>query len=175
MGEIRMTTTVNQETSEKETQQQEIPKKPRSLSNLIVRFLTGMLGFPLVIILILWGGLPFMIAVGLLAILGTAEFYFIERSKGLQNNAIMGIAAAIAVLISFQWRDPRIWQAAIVISVLLTFAIEFVRSREWKRSLLRVATTLGGSFYVTFPFAFLIAIRQIEPFGIHWIVAIIAR
>jgi phosphatidate cytidylyltransferase len=169
-----MTTTVNPETSQQETPPQETAKKPRSLSNLIVRFVTGMFGFPLVIVLILWGGWVFTIAVGLLAILATVEFYFMERTKGLHNNALIGIAAAIAILLSFHWCDYRLWQAAIVISTLLTFTIEFARGWNWRHSLMRVVTTLGGSFYVAFPFAFLIAIRQIEPFGIHWIAAIIA-
>ena len=164
-----MTTTVNHDS----VPQDETPKKPRSLSNLIVRFTTGMVILPLIVILILWGGLPFTVVIGLLTILGTAEFYFMERMKGLQNNAIIGISAAIAVLISFHTREYWLWQVAIVISVLLTFAIEFARSREWQRSLWRVWTTLGGSLYIAFPFAFLIAIRQIEPFGIHWIFTIL--
>ena len=166
-----MTTTVSHDTVQHDTP--ETPKKPRSLSNLIVRFITGMVILPLIVILTLWGGWPFTIVISLLAILGTAEFYFMERIKGLQNNAIIGIAAAIAVLLSFHWREYWLWQVTVLISIILTFAIEFGRSREWQRSLWRVVTTLGGSLYIAFPFAFLIAIRQIEPFGIHWIFTIL--
>jgi phosphatidate cytidylyltransferase len=96
-----------------------------------------------------------------------------ERQRGLQNNALIGIAVAVLVLLAFHWREARLWQGALLISPLLTFAIEFGRSREWQRSLLRVATTLGGSLYIAFPFAFLIAIRQIHPPGIHWVCAVI--
>lgn len=168
-----MTTTVNQDIPEQETPKEDAAKKPRSLSNLIVRFLTGMIGLPMIFILVLWGGWPYTIAAGLLALLGTAEFYFMERTKGLQNNAIIGIAAAIAVLFSFHWREPRLWQGAVVISVILTFTLEFVRSRQWQHSLIRVVTTLGGSLYIAFPLAFAIAIRQVEPFGIHWVAALL--
>ncbi|MDQ7024003.1 MAG: phosphatidate cytidylyltransferase [Anaerolineae bacterium] len=168
-----MTTTVNQDTSEQEKPENEAPKKPRSISNLILRLMTGLIGLPLIVFLIFWGGWLYTIMASLLAILGTAEFYFMERTKGRQNNAIIGIAAAIAVLLSFHWREPRLWQAAVVISVILTFTLEFVRSGQGQHSFIRTVTTLGGSLYIAFPLAFVIAIRQVEPFGIHWVAAIL--
>jgi phosphatidate cytidylyltransferase len=159
-----------------ESQQTTTPattRPKRSMSNLALRVITGLVLMPLVFILLLWGGLPLTVGVGFLMGIAVLEFYFMEVQRGLQNNALIGIVAALAVLTAFHTRQPWLWQVAVVVTVLLTFVIEFTRGRVLKDSLWRIWTTIGGIFYLAFPFSFLIAIRQVEPFGIHWVFAVI--
>lgn len=158
---------------ELETSVQSAVRPKRSLSNLALRVLTGIILLPLVVILLLWGGLPLTVGVGILMVIAVLEFYFMEKQRGLQNNALLGVGAALAVLVAFHTRQPILWQIAVAVTVLVTFAIEFSRGRVLKDSIWRIGTTLGGIFYLAFPFSFLVAIRQVEPFGIHWVFAVI--
>jgi phosphatidate cytidylyltransferase len=148
------------------------PKK-RSLSNLFVRFITGIVVIPIIFIIVLVAGWPFTAAVGFLMFVGILEFYFMERGRGLQNNGIMGALAAIAVLLSAHFNEPLYWQIAVLVIIVTTFILEFARGRIFKDSFSRIATTVGGIFYIAFPSAFLISIRQVEPHGLHWIFAVI--
>ncbi len=162
------------------TNQQTRPKspnnaenEPRCFSNLVVRLLTGMTLLPVIIGLILFGRWPFALVVGALVGIGTLEFYFMEKERGMQNNVAMGLLTAALVMIAFYINEPRLWQIALILCAVLTFLIEYVRSRNLPGSLLRVGTTLGGLFYIAFPGAFIISIRESAPMGIHWVFVIV--
>jgi phosphatidate cytidylyltransferase len=168
-----MTTTSESSPIETSSSPENNPPKKRSLSNLFVRFITGMVILPFVIIIVWLAGWPFTIAIGILMFIGILEFYFMERRRGLQNNGIIGVLAAIAVLLSAHWNIPLLWQIAVLVTIITTFILEFARGRIFKNSFSRIATTVGGIFYIAFPSAFLIAIRNVNPNGLHWLFAVI--
>lgn len=145
----------------------------RSVSNLIVRFMTGIVLLPIIVIAILWGGLPFAMPILFLAVLGAIEFYFMERHRGLYNYAFIGVIAAVTIVFAFHWRSAWWWQFAVVMSCFFAFALEFLRTWRLRVSLQRMLLMLGGLVYVAFPLSFFIALRQVEPFGIHWAFALI--
>lgn len=147
-------------------------KKPRSLSNLLVRFITGMIVIPFMIIMVFLGGWFTTVPLMFLMLIGILEFYFMERRKGLQNNAVIGVVAGIMVMVSFHYQNAFLWEIAVVGTILITFAIEFGRGRVFKDSVFRIGTTVGGIFYIAFPVAFLVAIRASEG-GYHWFFAYI--
>lgn len=171
MSDKSMSTASNPETTENlEPSETTEPKKRRSLPNTILRLVTGLTLLPIVIIVARLGGWSLTFVIGFLMFNGILEFYFMERKRGLQNNAIIGIVAALMVLLSFHYRKPVLWQSAVVLTILITFAIEFARGRIFKDSIWRIATTVAGIFYIAFPLAFLLAIRQ-APWGFHWFFA----
>ncbi len=146
-------------------------KQPRKLSNLLVRFFTGMVLLPIILLLIFLGGWFLTIALGILMLFGILEFYFMEKRRGAQNNALLGVISAIMVMLAFQLREPLLWQGAVVATIMITFIVEFGR-RDFKESVQRIATTIGGIFYIAFPMAFLVAIRAGDS-GLHWFFAYI--
>jgi phosphatidate cytidylyltransferase len=160
-------------TREQTRQSDDTPGTRSRYSNLFVRAVTGMVLLPVIVGLIILGGWPFALMVGILVGIGTLEFYFMEKRRGLQNNVAIGLIASTLVLVSFFINDPRLWQIALALSALLTFTIEYARSRALSDSLMRVATTLGGLFYIAFPGAFLLAMRSSAPMGIHWVFVVI--
>jgi len=143
------------------------------IPNVFLRLLTGLTMIPLVIVLILFGGWVFALAVAFLVVVGTLEFYFMERHRGLHNNVVIGFVTAAAVLLAFILESALLWELAVLLASLIIFAAEYFRSRQVQTSLVRVVTTLGGVFYIAFPGAFMIAIRGVQPFGIHWVFAIL--
>ncbi|MEO1164124.1 MAG: phosphatidate cytidylyltransferase, partial [Chloroflexota bacterium] len=95
-----------------------------------------------------------------------------ERKRGAQNNALLGVTAASLVLAAFHFEQPILWQIAVVGTVIITFAIEYGRSKDLSDSLQRILTTIAGIFYIAFPMAFLVAIRAGDS-GLHWFFAFI--
>lgn len=167
-----MTTVSNPENLKPQSEEQESQKKPRSLSNLLVRFITGMVILPIVIIVVFLGGWFLTVTLGILMLFGILEFYFMEKSRGLQNNAITGVIACVMVMLSFHYQQALLWQMAVIGIILITFAIEFGRGRIFKDSVFRIMTTVGGIFYVAFPMAFLVGIRA-GGSGVHWFFAFV--
>lgn len=149
------------------------PTKTRRLSELWVRVLTTVFIVPLAFLLAFLGGWLYALALAFFAGIGVVEFYYMEMNRNQQSNLLIGLLAAGAILLSFQLRAPLLWQMTILLAPLLTFGVEVLRERNLRRSLWRVVTTMGGIFYVAFPFAFLIAIRQIQPYGLHWLFVVI--
>lgn len=145
-------------------------KKPRRMSNLILRLITGLVLLPIIIIVVRLGRWPLTIVLGFLMFNGILEFYFMERRRGLQNNVIIGMIAALMILLAFHYQIAILWQLAVIFTIVITFAIEFARGREFKPSVWRIATTVFGIFYVAFPLGFFIAIRQTD-WGFHWFFA----
>lgn len=145
------------------------PKK-RSLSNLLVRFLTGIVVLPFIVIVIFLGGWFLTAPLMFLMLMGVLEFYFMEKRYGLQNNAIIGVIAAALVMLAFHYQMPILWQSALIGTAILTFIIEFGRGGILKDSLYRVMTSVGGICYIAFPMSFLVAIRAGEG-GLHWFFA----
>lgn len=141
-------------------------KSSRRPSNLVVRLLTGLVLLPIVILVYLYGRLPFALFIAVLVGLATLEFYFMEKRRGIQNNVVLGSLAAAATLVAFYIGEAWLWQGAWVLCGVLTFLIEYVRGRDLRDSLVRVLTTLGGLLYIALPGACYIAIRQ--GAGIHW-------
>lgn len=61
-----MTTVSNPENLKPQSEEQESQKKPRSLSNLLVRFITGMVILPIVIVVVFLGGWFLTVTLGIL-------------------------------------------------------------------------------------------------------------
>src|SRR5690606_15207731 len=167
-----MTTITKSEKLQTESEQQSTQKKPRSLSNLFVRFITGMVVIPFMLVLVRLGGWFLTIPLMVLMLIVILEFYFMERRRGLQNNAILGVLAATMVMLSFHYQLAILWQIAVVGTILITFVIEFGRGRILKDSVFRIMTTVGGIFYIAFPMSMLVGIRLGES-GFHWFFAYI--
>lgn len=147
-------------------------KKPRRLSNLLVRFFTGIVVLPFFIILIFLGGWFVTIPIGFLMLVGILEFYVMEKKRGQQNNAFIGVIASLMVLLAFHYEEAILWQVAVIFTIVLTFALEFRHEQDMRDSLFRIITTIAGIFYIAFPMAFLVAIRD-TPSGFHWFFAFI--
>lgn len=165
-----MTSQVNK--SRDDAPEQNATPKKRSRTNLVQRIVTGLILLPVVMFFTFSGGAIFAFFVALVVFLATIEFFHMEKGRESQGNILLGMPAAMLVLLSFYLQDGTIWRVTVLMLILLTFIIELLRTRELRRSLWRVGTTLAGLLYVAFPAAFLLAIRAMEPFGLSWMYAV---
>lgn len=164
-----MTTTLDKP----KTQSTHSKAPSRKPSNVFVRAATGMVILPIVVFVILWGGWVAFVPLCMIGMIAILEFYFMERHRSDHNNALMGGTATLAIFLAFQLQMAWLWQGAIVLLTILSFVAELQHEGDMRRCLQRVLTSIAGVFYVAFPFAFFIAIRQVEPFGIHWAFSVI--
>ena len=145
---------------------QSTPNKRKKLSNLIIRFITGMLVLVLVVFVVLWGG--WMATVPLIAIasLAIAELHTMASQRNGYNDRWLAIGATIGIIGGVHQQMPLWWLSATVIAL----AGAFVRGGgSWRR----LGFMMLSLLYIAFPFACLPIIRQIDPFGIHWTFAIL--
>lgn len=145
-------------------------KRPQA-SNLTIRVITGLVIFPVISVAILLGGWVLSILLGILAVIGVLEFFYMRRGQAHQGVAWVGVLFALAILISFHLADARIWQIALLGALILSFVSAFLQKQDLAASLKAMLITIAGNLYVTFPLAFLIAIRQLDQ-GLIWIIAV---
>lgn len=149
------------------------------LCMLITRVLTAVVGIPLfVLILFISGGVPFLAAVCLLALIGLWEFWAAYRTGlkvwGAEPNPVLtfaGLLFPLSVLWIFRVRDSglglrELGQGMNVgLAILLTACLlEIVRS--YRKSTRPVAINLGvglvGAFYVGGLFSF-VSVLRLQP------------
>jgi len=144
----------------------------RKLPNIVVRTITGLTLLPVILLVTGLGGWVFAIFVMLLIGLATLEFYHMERQRGVESNALIGIPTALMVVAAFQLQLNWLWALALGLNVTATLVMEIIRRQSPRHALVRLLTTMGGLFYLAFPAGFLLEIRSMHPFGLNWLFTI---
>ncbi len=128
-----------------------------------LRVLVAIFGAPLIIFLILHGGLPFVILVLIINLVAQYEFYKLNELKGMLPLKILGLLSTIAITFSFYYFGlEKLWQIVLFV-FYLTLLIELFRNN--KSVTLNVAATSWGIFYPTVFMGFNILIREL-PIGL---------
>jgi phosphatidate cytidylyltransferase len=150
------------------------PKK-RSMTNLAVRVITGLAILPLLIFITFTGGEFLFLFALVLVFIGAVEYLHMEQRWSLRgSNLWLGVGTSLLILLGFYLQDARFVFAIGAGALLATFAWErFGRAVSWRASLMRTLTTNFGWLYVAVPAGMLLVIRASEPFGLHWLYAIL--
>lgn len=136
--------------------------------NLSQRLITGMTLLPIVVFLTFWGGVPLFMMAVVVVLVGTLEFYNMEKQRHIEGNTLLGMGMAFAVLWAFYTQNGTLLQVALGVGAVATFIIEQVRGKDTRNSLLRVLTTLFGVLYIAIPSGCLLVIREMSPNGLQW-------
>ena len=144
-------------------------------SNLTQRIVTALVLAPVVLILVLWGGWAFAIGVALAAVIAALEFYLLAENRPEQGSALIGTPMVLSLVLIYQGGRPDLWPLVLIAGSLLTILIEFVRHPHTpRRNFRQLLMTLFGVFYIGFPAAFLVAIRNFEGDGLMWLAVVLA-
>lgn len=150
------------------------PKEAQNTSNLMVRLLTALVGGPLIILVTYLGGIPFLIAGLLWAVLALLEFYALGAHRHMQGSVIIGLPAVVGLVLAFYSQQYLLILAIFVIVIVADLILEVIRHADaGQLRLYRLGLMLGGLAYAGFPPAFLIAIRSL-PDGLLWLYLIFA-
>jgi len=136
---------------------------------LITRVLVGLLGIPLAIIVVYTGGLPLLISLIVLSLLGLHEFYRMARSY--KPNLLAGYAGAIFILIGAHTGELAGALRGVIYLFALTFILHAIRGLK-PEMMGEMAVTFFGAFYVGMGFAHIILLRSLE-FGISLAIVVL--
>ncbi len=133
---------------------------------MIARLVTALLGIPLVAFLIFYpDGLPFAIAIGIIAFLGALEFYNGARRIGARPVEWVGLIATVTIAlyprILAKNDNPQLMPALLTGFLILAFFMEIIRSN--RAPLVNIGSTIFGAVYVGWLLGHLLALREI-PF-----------
>ena len=123
------------------------------------RVLVAIFGAPLVIYLILKGGLPFVFLVLLINLVAQFELYKLTEHKGMLPLKILGLIGTVFITLSFyKYGIEKLW---IIITLLFyaTLLIELFRNKTSATQ--NIAATTWGIFYPTVFFGFMILLREL--------------
>ncbi len=130
---------------------------------MLQRILSSLVGLPVLVFCVFWrGGLPFMLGVAVLSVLGLGEFYRACRKQGLRPLGWLGCAASALFLLVAHTQGRR-WiggqmNAALTAVVLVALVSELLRK---ERAPIRdLGATLLGAVYVGWLFSYLILLRS---------------
>lgn len=146
-----------------------------SSTDLRERIITAGVLLPIAVVASLAGGWLFVLLILPVLCIGMLEFYVMEKDTTMQGSSLTGIPTGIAIVLGFFLNQDWLWQLAVILGILLTLMLEYSRQpRQPVRSLKQVGTTMCGVFYIAFPAAFLIVLRNAPQDGVIWLFVVYA-
>jgi phosphatidate cytidylyltransferase len=131
---------------------------------MLLRFMSGLIGIPLLIVLVFVGeGFPFILGVGLISIIGQNEFYKGVRKTGACPQEWVGLLSAFLFLFTarHQFQEERFsLPGVLTLFVIVTLTIELLRKN--RAPIKNLGTTFLGAIYAGWLFSYLVAIRSIQ-------------
>jgi phosphatidate cytidylyltransferase len=147
----------------------------KGLTNFQLRLLTAVILLPIAIIASFVGGVWFLVLLLPVMSVGMLEFYMLEKESTMQGSSLIGVPTGIVIILSFFFNIGWVWQLALLSCIVVTLILEMLRQpKQFRRALVQVGITLCGIFYIAFPTAFLVSIRNITPNGLVWLFVIYA-
>jgi len=136
-----------------------VPKPPRKHSDLARRLFSAALLVPAVIYLILEGGLPYLVTVVVIVLLGQREFYRLIEDKGAQPLVSYGLVAGAALpVVAYVGNEYH--ATLLMTATLLVVMVRQLGKQQIKDSLASISGTFFGVFYVGWLFSHTIVLRQ---------------
>ncbi len=139
---------------------------------LLPRFLTALLGLPLLIAAIYFGSLPFFFLVLGIVILGLREFYYLAEESGYPSYKWVGVAGGGILFVSvflnglsFAQVTENQGTAALLAVLLCGIVLRSLWRGPAETTLSEWAVTLFGVFYVAWSLSHLILLRDLKPQG----------
>jgi phosphatidate cytidylyltransferase len=139
---------------------------------LLPRLITAIIGIPVVIICVYWGGIPFFI-LALTVVFFMLKEYFVLLEKGKYNSqSLIGIICGMIFFVAIYFNTTKLGPAAenqgtaFFLSLLLVpmFLREIIFGQT-QRAIERISTTFFGSFFIPWAIGHMLLIRSIRPAG----------
>ncbi|MBI2794299.1 MAG: phosphatidate cytidylyltransferase [Ignavibacteria bacterium] len=140
------------------------------MNNLFKRFLVAIIGIPITIVVLWYGGVVFGLAVIVVTSVALWEFYRLAESKDASANQTVGIIwsvifqGSVVMATISKFFDGLVWFGVAILifvsGVVLTLMAELWRGR--RNALVNTGLTIAGVSYVTVCMTTLIFLREID-------------
>lgn len=139
---------------------------------LLPRFITALVGIPLVLTLIYFGSIPYLLFVVGVALLALREFFKLLEQGGYPVPGVLGPVFGVLFVLSLYWNGSALGThtanlgASFMLTMLMLafFLVEVMRTKS-KADFLRPIYGLSGLLFVGWTLSHLILIREVRPLG----------
>lgn len=141
---------------------------------LLPRFLTALIGVPLLIAAIWWGQLAFFVLLFGIALLSLHEFLTLAEGAAWPVNKTAGILLGSCLILFFLLLGSKMgleksasfpFSASLILILLIVLILLGLFSKEKENVFLSVAVTWLGICYTVWTLAHLLLIRELRPNG----------
>lgn len=135
---------------------------------MIARTLTILVGMPIILACVYYGGIPFLVLVLLLAIIAINEFYNLMMKKGLFPAYYVGNLITVFFIVFAYYALKRNWEpahSAILTLAAATAMISGIFLKREKDTIVDIAVTILGIIYVGWFMSYLLFIRNLTEHG----------
>jgi phosphatidate cytidylyltransferase len=131
---------------------------------LLMRFVSGFIGIPLLIVLVFTkNGLPFILAVGVLSLIGLYEFYTSARKVGIKPQEWAGVVSVLLFILTATNKlniESFVLKGISTLFIIATLTFELLRKD--RAPIKNLGATYLSVVYVGWLFSYLVAIRGIN-------------
>ena len=111
------------------------------------RILTALVGIPVVLALVWWGGIPFKLFVLALALIGMRELQSaLGRSADYRGTRIVGAVAYVAIFCAVWWGISALWAASTLAALFIVSVLFYDTGARF--SLASLSVTMLATIYV---------------------------
>lgn len=131
---------------------------------MILRIVSGIVGIPLLVLLVFTErGLPFILGVGAISIIGLLEFYEGIRRTGARPQIWLGLVCAFLFLFAArQGLKSLDFELPAVLTMLVITSLSVELIRRDRAPIKNLGATFLGAVYVGWLFSYLIALRSLD-------------
>ncbi len=142
---------------------------------LLPRLITAIIGIPLIILTVYWGGIPFFVMMFGITFLALREYYLLAEQGNYSCQPVTGMITGMILFISLFLNSTALGPLAenqgttALLSIILipVFAIEMFRQPQ--KALERISVTFLGAFFIPWALGHLLLIRSLRPGGMWYI------
>ena len=149
---------------------------------IVKRIVTGLAIAVIIVVLIWLGGIPFVAAASIIAVLASIEFYRIVKSQGIQPLSWLGIVFSVLLIVNAYIQQynlsflpyPRDFTLPLLLALMTLIPLIWLLFRPNKdNAFINWGWTIAGILYTGWLLSYYIQIRQMEN-GLGWIFLVVS-
>ncbi len=149
---------------------------------IVKRIVTGLVFAAIVVVLIWLGGIPFVTAACIIAILAGIEFYRIVKNQGIQPLSWLGIVFSVLLIVNAYIQQynfsflpyPGDFTLPLLLTLMTLISLIWLLFRPNKdKAFINWGWTIAGILYTGWLLSYYIQIRQLEN-GMGWIFLVVS-
>ncbi|MFC1501543.1 phosphatidate cytidylyltransferase [Elusimicrobiota bacterium] len=142
---------------------------------LLPRLITAIIGIPLILLSVFWGGIPFFVLMLGVVFLATREYFILVEAKYV-SQPLMGVILGTLLFVFLFLGGTEIGAltknqgtVAFLSLILIPVFIVEILKKNHQQSLERIAITFLGIFFIPWTLGHLVLIRNLRPNGVEYV------
>ncbi|MBN1823623.1 MAG: phosphatidate cytidylyltransferase [Endomicrobiales bacterium] len=140
------------------------------------RLITAILGIPLIIFTVFWGGIPFFVIMSGIVFMSLREYFILSSHAKYASQPLIGTLIGLFLFMSVFLNGTKLGPlvenqgtaAVITLIMAIVFLREIIRGRADK-AIERLGVTFLGVFFIPWTLGHFILIRSMRPGGMEYV------